>query len=207
GTLRYSAQEFHRPRGIVSRCIDCHDRAQLVRMLRCINQYVMTTHRMTDQHRGAIAPVANEIIEVRDVVPRPVFPFLRPLAVTVTAQIQRERMKAIDEVRRNEVPPMTVRGAAVNEQDRRLALASIVDAIQTESIDDEGTFVHGVVALGGRNFATRFIRVTILAVRSKAPQPLCVFALTLLLAATALAGRSAFADESNAAKAHALVDA
>src|SRR5271166_3013210 len=99
---------------------------------------------MPYQHRRAESPRIDEGIEVRDVMARAVFPLLGPFAVAVAAQVHRESMEAVGEMRPDEIPPMPMGRAAMNEENRRLALAAIVDTIQRQAVDDEFTLGHAI---------------------------------------------------------------
>jgi hypothetical protein len=51
-------------------------------------------------------------------------------------------MKIGDERRRDEVPPVRVRRATVEEQERAFVLAAVVEAIQSQAVGDEATGFH-----------------------------------------------------------------
>src|SRR5580692_865836 len=102
----------------------------------------MRTHRMPNQDRRAESPSVDHLIQIRHVMPRAVRPFVGPVAVAMSALVERQYMKIPGERRRDEVPPMRVRGAAMQEQQRAFALAAVVEAIQRETVCDEAMGFH-----------------------------------------------------------------
>src|SRR5271170_2336715 len=90
---------------------------------------VMPAHRMAYHHRRAETPSRDQRRQILNVVPRAVGPVLRPIAVAMAALIEREHVIVADEGRRRKVPPMSVRRAAVQEEQQRLALAAVVKAV------------------------------------------------------------------------------
>jgi hypothetical protein len=92
---------------------------------------------MPDQDRRAESPSVDHLIQIRHIMPRAVRPFVGPVAVAVSALIEREYMKIRGERRRDEVPPVRMRRAAMQEQQRPFALAAVVEAIQREAVGDE----------------------------------------------------------------------
>jgi hypothetical protein len=92
----------------------------------------------------------------------------------MAALIEGENVKICHEGRCNEVPPMSVRRTAVNEKHGRLSLATMVKAIEDQSVDSKTKFLHLVLRWFvttkaspeyqcpcGSAFATRSVRVTI----------------------------------------------
>ena len=98
---------------------------------------------MPDQDRRAESPVVDHLVEVRHVMPRAVRPFIRPVALAMPALVERQHVKIADECRRDEVPPMRVRGAAVQKQHRPLAFATVVKAVQREPVGCEAMLFIG----------------------------------------------------------------
>jgi hypothetical protein len=75
-------------------------------------------------------------------MPRAVGPFARPFAFAMPALIERQYVKIVDERRCNKIPPMRMRRSAVDEQERALAVAAVVKAIQRETVGDEAMRFH-----------------------------------------------------------------
>src|SRR6202167_1957683 len=135
-------QEFDRALGVVGWRIECYERPQFFAMVRRICEHVMRTHRMPNQNRRAESPSVDHLIQIRYVVPRAVRPFVGPVALAMPALIERERMKVTGKRRRDKVPPMRVRRAAMQEQERALALAAVVKTIQREAVGCEPMCFH-----------------------------------------------------------------
>jgi hypothetical protein len=64
----------------------------------------------------------------------------------VTALIERDHVKSIDERRRDEVEPVSVRGAAVQETHDRTSDDSPFEKVQPEPADDDGTPACGLAS-------------------------------------------------------------
>src|SRR5271155_955925 len=94
----------------------------------------MPTHRMADQDRRAKAPACDDRVKVRNVVARSITPLEGPFAVAMTALIERENMMGAEQRRRDEVPPASVRRAAMNQQRRRLPGTAIIDAVEHDTV-------------------------------------------------------------------------
>jgi hypothetical protein len=73
----------------------------------------------------------------------------------MSALIERQHMKIFDECRRDKVPPMRMRGTAMQKQERPFALASIVDTIQREPIGDEAMRLHFFTGLSQYSSSSR----------------------------------------------------
>src|SRR5437588_11637667 len=97
---------------------------------------------MAHYDRRAQSPVIDHLLEIGQVVQRAIGPFGGPLALPMAALIERERMESIDERGRDEIPPMSVRRSAMQKQDRRLALAAVIEAVEHQAIDLELALVH-----------------------------------------------------------------
>src|SRR5579863_5634399 len=105
---------------------------------------------------------------------RAIFPILGPFALAMPALIECEYMKVRAECGSNKVPPMRVRGTAVNEQHRALPFTAIVEAIEGESVGFETMPLHSSIAIFKiivgplthtlDTLATRAFRATILLV-------------------------------------------
>src|SRR5208282_3354331 len=78
------------------------------------------------------------------------------------AEIHRQRMEAIGKMGSNKIPPMAVGRAAVDEENRRLALAAVVDAVEIEAVDEEFALSHLVSGDGEGNFESLILRASIL---------------------------------------------
>src|SRR5208283_2647987 len=111
-------------------------------VLHRVGEHVVRAHRVPDQDRRAESPPADHLIQIRDVMARAIRPFVSPLALAMPPLIEREHVKIGDERRRDKVPPMRVRGTAMQKQDRRLALASVIEAIQREPVGYEAMRLH-----------------------------------------------------------------
>src|SRR5258708_38551472 len=102
----------------------------------------MRAHRMTNQNRRAESPMVDHLIQVRYVMARAVCPFVGPFALAMSALVECEHVKILDERRRDEVPPMRMRRSTVEEQKRPLAVAAVVKAIQGEAVGSEAMCFH-----------------------------------------------------------------
>jgi hypothetical protein len=75
----------------------------------------------------------------------------------VPAQVHRQGVEAIGEVRRDEVPPVTKRRPAMDEQQRRPSLAAVIDAVNLKTGSGKLAVAHGNPALSKRsNRSNRF---------------------------------------------------
>src|ERR1700683_2200536 len=111
-------------------------------MPRRIDHRVMPAHRMPDEDRRAESPTIDQRVQIFDVMTRAVLPFGALFAIAGAPQIDRQRMEAVREMRRDEIPPVRVRRTAVHEQDRRFAFAAIIDTVDDESVDREFALSH-----------------------------------------------------------------
>src|SRR3981081_387614 len=112
-------------------------------MLRRVNQHVVRTHRMPHQNRRAEFPLVDHLIEVRHIMTRAVCPLVGPFALAMPALIESEHMNICAECRRDKIPPMRMRGTAMNEQQRTLALAAVIEAVKRQSVRFETMLFHG----------------------------------------------------------------
>src|SRR5260370_2145770 len=145
--VRVGPQKLDCILGVIGGAVDHDHRAQLLAMLRRIYQHVMPAHRMPDQNRRAESPSFDNLVKVRHVVARAISPVVGPFALAMTAQIERERVEIRAECGSDKIPPVRVRGAAVNEENRALAFAAIVKAVKRESVGFETMLFHRSVAI------------------------------------------------------------
>src|ERR1039458_4976360 len=111
-------------------------------MLDRVCEHVMRAHRVANQDRRAKSPLVDHLVQIRHVMTRAIRPFIGPIAFAMPALIERQHVKIADEGRRDKVPPMRVGGTAMQKQDRRLALASVIKTIQREPVGYETMRLH-----------------------------------------------------------------
>ena len=86
---------------------------------------------MSDDDRSIEPELIEREREIRRVVLESIGAVRRPRAVAVAAQVDGERTMARDEARRDEVPPVRMRGAAVDEDDRS-SITMPVEEVETK---------------------------------------------------------------------------
>src|SRR5215469_2421475 len=143
------AKELNRKSGIVGRSVDRDHGAAIFTVSGSIDQHVVCAHRMADQHGGAQSPTVDNLLEVRNVIERAVLPFLGPFTLPMAALIKRENVKIRHKGRRNEIPPMSMRGTAVYEKHGRFSFATMVEAVEDQSVSSKTKFLHVAPRLSG----------------------------------------------------------
>src|SRR6266852_64989 len=102
---------------------------------------------MANQDRRAESPLVDHLVEIGHVVTRAICPVVGPLALAMPALIECEHMKIHAECGRDKIPPMRVRGTAMNEQDRTLTVAAVIKAVKRETVGFETMLFHGTILL------------------------------------------------------------
>ena len=97
---------------------------------------------MTDEHRALERELFDHPADVFGVVTDMVGAVRRPVAVAVSAKVERQRTKPRSEVGNDEVPPARVRRPAVQQHDRE-AISAVIDDVQPKSSAREVTVVQG----------------------------------------------------------------
>src|SRR5262249_49600480 len=126
--------------------VDDHERAHEVRVPGRERHRVVTAHRVADERDARRAERADEAEQVGGEVFGRVGRRVGPLALPVAALIERERVEAIGERGRDEVEPVRVRGAAVEETEDRAADDSPLEKVQPQPADHDGTFARSLAS-------------------------------------------------------------
>src|SRR5262249_11090700 len=136
------AKVLDRKSGIIGRSVDRDHGAEFFAVSGSIDEHIVCAHRMADQHGGAQSPTVDNLLEVRNVIERAVLPFLGPFTLPMAALIERENVKTRHKGRCYEVPPMRVCRTAVDEKHGRVSLATMVEAVEDQSVSSKTKFLH-----------------------------------------------------------------
>ena len=101
---------------------------------------------MADERDARRAERVDEAEQVRREVLGRVGGRIGPLALAVAALIERDHVEAIGERRRDEVEPVRVCRAAVEETEDRAADDSPFEKVQPQPADHDGTLARGLAS-------------------------------------------------------------
>jgi len=126
--------------------IDDHERADTVRVPGRERHRVVAAHRVADERDARRAERVDEAEQIGGEILGRVRRRVGPLALAVAALIERDHVEAIGERRRDEVEPVRMRGAAVEETEHRAADDSPLEKVEPQPADRDGTLARGLAS-------------------------------------------------------------